>query len=213
MRDPISQQLMFAQTLSAVLETVINQFLRYNLHGTLALKPLSEKTLTVKLAELPFPLSFTINHEKIHVTTSDEHNDCCLITSISTLIELNKEQQLTDLIKNDKLDIQGDLKVAQRFAEIAQTLDIDWQSELAKRIGDIPAYKLGQLGRKLLNKLNFTTAQIQADASEWLVHEKRLMVTTAEMSYFSHDVEQVEQQVCALNQRLEQLIKQHSKIS
>ena len=213
MPQTISQQLMFAQTLSAVLETVINQFLRYNLHGTLALKPLSEKTLTVKLAELPFPLSFTINHEKIHVTTSDEHNDCCLITSISTLIELNKEQQLTDLIKNDKLDIQGDLKVAQRFAEIAQTLDIDWQSELAKRIGDIPAYKLGQLGRKLLNKLNFTTAQIQADASEWLVHEKRLMVTTAEMSYFSHDVEQVEQQVCALNQRLEQLIKQHSKIS
>lgn len=213
MAQTLSQQLMFAQTLSALLETLINQFLRYNLHGTLALKPLAEKTLTVKLTELPFPLSFTINHEKIHVTTNDEHNDCCLITSISTLIELNKEQQLTDLIKNDKLDIQGDLKVAQRFAEIAQTLDIDWQSELAKRIGDIPAYKLGQLGRKLLSKLNFTTAQIQADASEWLVHEKRLMLTAAEMSYFSHDVEQVEQQVCDLSQRLEQLIKQHSKIS
>lgn len=213
MAQTLSQQLMFAQTLSAVLETLINQFLRYNLHGTLALKPLAEKTLTVKLAELAFPLSFTINHEKIHVTTSDEHNDCCIITSISTLIELNKAQQLTDLIKNDKLDIQGDLKVAQRFAEIAQTIDIDWQSELAKRIGDIPAYKLGQLGRKLLSKLNFTTAQIQADASEWLVHEKRLMLTAAEMSYFSHDVEQVEQQVCALNQRLEQLIKQHSNIS
>jgi len=213
MRETLSQQLMFAQTLSALLETVINQFLRYNLHGTLALKPLSEKTLTVKLAELPFPLSFTISQEKIHVTNSDEHNDCCLITSISTLMTLNKEQQLTDLIRNDKLDIQGDLKVAQRFAEIAQTLDIDWQSELAKRIGDIPAYKLGQLGRNLLNKVNFATTQIQADASEWLIHEKRLMVTSAEMSYFSHDVKQVEQQVTALSQRLEQLIKQQSKIS
>jgi ubiquinone biosynthesis protein UbiJ len=213
MRQTISQQLMFAQTLSAVLETVINQFLHYNLHGTRALKPLSGKTLTVKLAELPFPLSFTISHEKIHVTTSDEHNDCCLITSISTLIELNKEQQLTDLIKNDKLDIQGDLKVAQRFAEIAQTLDIDWQSELAKRIGDIPSYKLGQLGRNLLNKLNFTTTQIQADASEWLIHEKRLMITAAEMSYFNHDVEHVELQVSALSQRIDELINRNNKIS
>ena len=213
MRQTISQQLMFAQALSALLETVINQFLRYNLHGTKALKPLSGKTLTVKLAELPFPLSFTISHEKIHVTTSDEHNDCCIITSISTLIELNKEQQLTDLIKNDKLDIQGDLKVAQRFSEIAQTLDIDWQSELAKRIGDIPAYKLGELGRQLVKKLNFASQQIQADASEWLVHEKRLMVTAAEISYFSDDVEHLAQKAHVVSQRIEQLINQQSKKS
>jgi ubiquinone biosynthesis accessory factor UbiJ len=206
-------QLMFAQTLSAVLETLMNQFLRYNIHGTRALKPLSGKTLTVKLAELPFPLSFTISHEKVHVTSRDEYNDCCLITSISTLIELNKAQQLTDLIKNDQLDIQGDLKVAQRFAEIAQTLDIDWQSELAKRIGDIPTYKLGQLGRQLLNKLSFAATQIQADAGEWLVHEQRLMVTAAELTYFCHEVAQVEQQVAAISQRLDNLINQQSKKS
>ncbi|MFT5813609.1 MAG: ubiquinone biosynthesis protein UbiJ [Psychroserpens sp.] len=213
MRQTISQQLMLAQTLSAVLETLINQFLRYNLHGTRALKPLSEKTLTVKLAELPFPLSFSVSDEKIHVTTNDEHNHCCLITSISTLIELKKEQQLTDLIKNNKLDIQGDLKVAQRFADIAQTLDIDWQSELAKRIGDIPTYKIGLLGRQLLNKLSFAAKQIPADASEWLVHEKRLIITAAELSYFSCDVEHTEQQTADLNQRIDQLINRISKLS
>ncbi|MBA6389986.1 SCP2 sterol-binding domain-containing protein [Colwellia sp. BRX10-3] len=204
---------MFAQTLSAALETLINQFLRYNLHGTRALKPLSEKTLTVKLAELSFPLSFSVSDEKIHVTTNDEHYNCCLITSISTLIELKKEQQLTDLIKNDKLDIQGDLKVAQRFADIAQTLDIDWQSELAKRIGDVPTYKIGLLGRQLLNKLSFAAKQIPADASEWLVHEKRLIITAAELSYFSRDVEHTEQQTADLNQRINQLINRISKLS
>jgi len=213
MQQTIGGQLMFAQALSATLETLINQFLRYNLHGTRALKPLSGKTLTVKLAELPWPLSFTISHEKVHVTSSEEHYHCCLITSISTLFELNKNQQLTDLIKNDQLDIQGDLKVAQRFAEIAQTLDIDWQSELAKRIGDIPTYQLGQLGRQLRDKLNFAAKQIQADAGEWLVHEKRMIVTAAELDSFSLEVEQVEQQASALQQRLEQLINQASKPS
>jgi ubiquinone biosynthesis protein UbiJ len=213
MPQTISQQLMFAQTLSAILETVINQFLSYNLHGIRALKPLSEKTLTIKLAELPFPLSFTVSDEKIHVSSNNEDNDCCLITSISSLIELKKEQQLTDLIKKDKLDIQGDLKVAQRFADIAQTLDIDWQSELAKRIGDIPAYKLGQLGRKLLKTLNFAGTKIQTDASEWLIHQKRLIITATEMSYFNLDVEEVEQQVSSLSQRLDQLTKHISKLS
>jgi ubiquinone biosynthesis protein UbiJ len=204
---------MFAHAFTAVFDTLLNQFLNYNLHGNHALQSLSEKTLTIKLAELPFALSFTVSDEKIHVTSSDEHNDCCIITSISTLIELNTEQQLTDLIKNDKLDIQGDLKIAQRFAHVAETLDIDWQSELAKRIGDIPSYKFGQLGKKLLKKLNFTAKQIKADASEWLVHEKRLVVTTAEITYFSLDVEQVEQKVSALSQRIETLINQQPKLS
>lgn len=213
MRSNISQQFMFAQALSAVIETLINQFLKYNLSGTQALKPLSEKTLTVKLAELPFALSFSVSDEKIHVTTNDEHSDCCIITSIKTLVELKKEQQLTDLIKNDKLDIQGDLKVAQHFANIAETLDIDWQSELAKRIGDIPTYKLGKIGAKLLKKLNFATTQIQADASEWLVHEKRLLVTAAEIVSFSLDVERVEQKASALSQRIDELINQQTKLS
>ena len=213
MPQTMSQQLMFAQALSAMLEKLIEQFLRYNLHGTRALKPLSEKTLTVKLGELPFPLSFTVNNEKIHVSTSEAHYDCCLVTSVSTLIELQKEQQLTDLIRNDKLDIQGDLKVAQRFADIAQSLDIDWQSELAKRIGDIPAYKLGQLGRKIVDKLNFASQQIQADASEWLVHEKRLIVTSTELSSFSHDVDVIEQQLPKLSQRIENLINRFNASS
>jgi len=213
MRSNISQQFMFAQALSAVIETLINQFLKYNLSGTQALKPLSEKTLTVKLAELPFALSFSVSDEKIHVTTNDEHSDCCIITSIKTLVELKKEQQLTDLIKNDKLDIQDDLKVAQHFANIAETLDIDWQSELAKRIGDIPTYKLGKIGAKLLKKLNFATTQIQADASEWLVHEKRLLVTAAEIVSFSLDVERAEQKASALSQRIDELINQQTKLS
>lgn len=207
MVQPISEQVMFAQSVSAILETLINQVLRYNLHGTRVLKPLSGKTLTLQLAELTFPLSFTVSDEKLHVISSEEHFDCRIITSINSLLALNKSQQLTELIKNDQLDIQGDLKIAQRFADLTQSLDIDWQTELAKRIGDVPTYKIGQLGRQLLQKLNFAAQQISADASEWLVHEKSLLVTAAELSYFSHNVCTLAQDASVLNQRLDHLIK------
>ncbi|SEL78730.1 ubiquinone biosynthesis protein UbiJ [Colwellia chukchiensis] len=207
MQKVLGEPLLFAQALSAALETLINQLLRYNMQGTRALRPLSGKTLTVQLTELNMPLSFTISHEKVHVTSSDEHYHCCIRTSVSTLLAFNKNQQLTDLIKNDQLDIQGDLKVAQRFAEIAQTLDIDWQSEIAKRIGDMPTYQLGRVGRSLREKINFARTQIQADASEWLVHEQRLLVTAGELAYFSRDVEQVTAKLHALQQRLDALNK------
>jgi ubiquinone biosynthesis protein UbiJ len=210
MQAPLSQQLMFAQALSAVIETLINQALVYNMHGTRALIALEEKTLTVKLSELGFPLNFSVNAEKIHLTTGLVQGDCTLTTSIKTLIELKNQQQLAELIKQDKLDIDGDIKIAQRFATIAESLDIDWRSELAKRIGDIPTYKIGQLGKSLAKKFHFTSQQIQADATEWLVYEKNIIITSGELSNFTQHVAQVTEQVSEISQRIESLITQRN---
>jgi ubiquinone biosynthesis protein UbiJ len=206
MNSSISQQLMFAQTLSAALETLANQAIAYNLHGTRGLSLLQHKTLIVKLAELGFPLSFSVIDEKVHVSAADEHGDCTLITSINTLYELKSQQQLTELIKQDKLDINGDIKIAQRFADIAQQLDIDWQTEIAKHLGDIPTYKLGQFGKALIKKLTFAKQQIAADATEWLVHEARLAVTKSEISEFNQQVSQVSQQVDHISLRIDHLL-------
>lgn len=199
---------MLAQVLSAIIEKLFNQALIYNLHGTSVLKPLNEKTLTLELSELGFPLSFSVTGDTVQVTSQNEYSDCTLTTSISTIIELKKQQQLTELIKQDKLDIQGDIKVAQRFVELAESLDIDWQSELAKRIGDVPTYKLGQTGKNILSKLRFASQQIQADASEWLVHEKKLIVPLAELDQFNQGVNQALGELESIEQRIAILSQQ-----
>jgi len=183
---------MYQQFLSSVLEAIINKALNLSLNGTQGLFPLEQKNLVVHLSELGFPLSFIVNSNKVLVTSLSENPDCAIHTSIKTLVALQKEQQLTELIKQDKLDIVGDIKVAQHFANVAETLDIDWQSELAKHIGDIPTYKLTQLSKKIASKLSFASQQIQADSSEWLVHEKRLVVTNSQVSEFNLQVSKLE---------------------
>lgn len=200
-----NQTSMHQQLLCSVLEAVINKALTLSLNGTHGLYALEQKCLVVNLVELGFPLSFMVNGSKVLVTSLSEHPDCEIHTSIKTLIELKKEQQLTELIKQDKLDIAGDIKVAQQFANIAETLDIDWQSELAKHIGDIPTYKLTQFSKQLLKKVSFAVKQIQADSTEWLVHEKRLVVTRSQLSSFNL-------QVSELDVRTETLLEQFSKI-
>lgn len=183
---------MYQQFLSSVLEAIINKALNLSLNGTQGLFPLEQKNLVVHLSELGFPLSFIVNSNKVLVTSLSENPDCAIHTSIKTLVALQKEQQLTELIKQDKLDIVGDIKVAQHFANVAETLNIDWQSELAKHIGDIPTYKLTQLSKKIASKLSFASQQIQADSSEWLVHEKRLVVTNSQVSEFNLQVSKLE---------------------
>ena len=179
---------MFQQTLCSTIEFAVNQALALNINGNNVLSALEQKTLTILLTELGFPLSFSINENNVLVTSLTERSDCTVNTSVKTLLELKKEQQITELIKQEKLDVQGDIKVAQLFANIAESLEIDWQSEIAKHIGDIPTYKLSQFGKSLAKKFNFATQQIQADASEWLVHEKRLVVTSSQLHDFSRQV-------------------------
>ncbi len=208
----ISKQLMFPQTLAASLEIIINQVLSLGSANS-SLEKLEQKTLTLTLAELDFPLSFSVtsgidvNDKNLLVTSLTERADCTINTSLKTLRELQAKQQLTDLIKQDKLDVTGDIKVAQQFANLAQNLDIDWQSELANYIGDVATHKLVQLGKKISAKINFATTQIQADASEYIVHEQRLVVTKSQIEHFNQEVNDVSKDVMALEARIARLNK------
>jgi ubiquinone biosynthesis protein UbiJ len=199
-------QRMYQQALCSALEKILNKALSLNVNGSQGLAPLEQKTLTIYLAELAFPISFSINQQTILVTTLIERSDCQLQSSISSLVELKKEQQLTELIKQGKLDIIGDIKVAQQFAAVIENLSIDWQSELAEHIGDIPTYNLSQFSSWINSKVKFATEQIQADASEWLVHEKRLVVTHSQIAAFNQQVTNIADEVANIDQRMASLM-------
>lgn len=205
--------LMVSQVLASTLEVVINKALALSSTDS-SLEKLTQKTLTLMLEELGFPLSFTVCNvvtpSQIIVTALTERTDCTISTSLSTLRELKAEQQITELIKQNKLDLTGDIKVAQQFAGLAENIDIDWQSELANYIGDIPTYKLTQLGQKLSSKIQFATKQIKADASEYIVHEKRLVVTRSQVEQFNQQVSEVNKQVDDISQRISQLINRNA---
>ena len=193
------------QALSMVLELIINQALAMNNASNQALLALEQKTLALHLSELDFPLCFTCHQEKILVTGNIDSADCTITTSINALKQIKESNALTQAIKEDLLDISGDIKIAQQFSAMAEALDIDWQSELATHIGDIPTYKLDQTIRSITKKANFARAQIKADASEWLVHEKKWLVTSSECQRFIQDVNTVSQQVNQVSQRLKSL--------
>ncbi len=200
---------MFQQVLTSSIELLINKVLSLN-SEKIDLKKLEQKTLSISLSELKFPVSLTVNANKIIVSGLTEGVDCTVKTSIKTLQALKAEQQLTELIKQNKLDLTGDIKVAQQFMHLAETLNIDWQSELAKHIGDVPTHKLMQLGKRVAEKLQFTSKQIKADASEYLVHEQRLVVTRSELEVFNQQVSQVNNHADNISTRLDALTKGYS---
>ncbi|MEW6983833.1 SCP2 domain-containing protein [Colwelliaceae bacterium 6471] len=210
--------LLHQQLLCSALEVIINKALALNTHGSQTLAKLELHTLCVHLSELGFPVNFTVSANKVLVNSSEEFRSddelfCRIDTSLSTLQQLKREQQLTELIKQEKLDILGNIKIAQQFASIMENIDIDWQTELAKHIGDVATYKTVQAGKFVADKVNFAAQQIQADASEWLIHEKQLVVTKNKIDDFNQQVNEVSAQTEQLSKRLEKLHQQLSALA
>lgn len=197
---------MLQQVLTSSVELLINKVLSLNTRK-IDLKKLEQKTLTIILSELNFPISVSVNNNNVIVSGLTERADCTVNTSIKTLQELKAKQQLTELIKQNKLDLTGDISVAQQFSHLAQSLNIDWQSELAAHIGDMPTHKLMQLGKQVNNKFQFAIEQIKADMSEYIVHEKRLVITRSQVEQFNQQVSQVSNHVDEISTRIEALTK------
>lgn len=208
----VTDALLLPQVLSATIETIINKALLLNVNRSVnnsALENLNQTTLTINLVELNFPISLTVNAEDknypIIVGTMIERSNCTISTSLKTLKKLKAEQQITQLIKAGELDVDGDIKVAQQFANIAQQLEIDWQSELAKHLGDVPTHKLLEFGNKITKKFKKTSKQIESDFTEYLVHEKRLVVTSSQVNAFNQAVQEIDQQVNTLSEQIDNL--------
>lgn len=197
---------MLQQVLMSSIELLINKVLSLNINPV-ELAALEQKTLTITLSELSFPVSLTVSNNKVIVTGLTERADCTINTSIKTLQALKAEQPLTELIKQNKLDVTGDIKVAQQFTHFVEGLNIDWESELANHIGDVPTHKLVQLSKQVANKIKFSAQQIKADASEYIVHEKRLVVTRSQIEDFNQQVSQVSNRVDLITQRIQALTK------
>lgn len=206
---PFAEGLLLPQVATATLELIINKALALNNNKAISFAALNQKTLTLALAELSFELSFTVNTGSspamVMVRSQVDTSDCTIKTSIKTLTKLKANQSLTQLIKQDELDVNGDIKIAQQFANIAQSLAIDWQSELAKHLGDVPTHKLLQFGNKITKSISATGKQIEADICEYLVHEKRLVVTRSQVSAFNGQTTAIASEVTAISARIDKL--------
>lgn len=214
---------MHMQLLASALEAIANQALSIGEFDSSKLAKLEGKSLAIELAEFSAPLMLSIvekrteqkTEQKLLITSPnslDENISCTIRTSIQTLVQLKNEQQLTRLIREDALIIDGDIKVAQGVMAVVESMKIDWQSELENHLGDIATYKLVRLASKVGDKLKFAKTQISSDASEWLIYEKKLAVTGYQLRDFKQDVTQVAaetdkaaQKLAALAARLAEL--------
>lgn len=70
--------------------------------------------------------------------------DCYLSLNLSVLPELRDQANITRLIKQDKLELEGDIQLAQKFSQLMTDCKPDIEEWLSRVTGDVVAHTLVQ---------------------------------------------------------------------
>jgi len=129
-----------------VLEQALN-FLIQN--GSIDIKPLESKVIRFSLIDPLLEVNFICTNDRIFVTSdTSTPSDVDIKLKPNVFFALFKGEDLTDLLRQDKIQIHGDVKTAQLLVDLLTETDIDLEEMLSQYTGDIVAHEIGKKAEK-----------------------------------------------------------------
>ncbi len=191
-----------------VAEQLLNPLIALDPDSKARLQRLQGKQLAFRLRGFGWRLVITAQQNGLWLNSHDEAVDCAIEVDASALKQLTDPSQLTRLIREDKLQITGDLPTLQQFSAFFQQLNPDWQEKLSLYTGDAIAHKTGLVFRQLQQGLAHHWQQQQQNLQELLQDELRVSPVAAELQQFSREVSALSGRTELLQRQLTQLLAQ-----
>ncbi|KKD59634.1 membrane protein [Grimontia sp. AD028] len=197
---------------TAVVETSLNTLLKQDVESQRRLARLKGKVLRVRLTDINKQLVFVFSQQIDVLADFEGDADCDLALAISVAPQLKDKANLTKLIKEDKLHLDGDIDVAQQFSNLLNGLNPDIAEWLSHYTGDVVAHTLVRGAQQGLAFLKQMTERNQRYVGELVVEEWRLAPGALEVAYFADQVDDVQSQASRLSARLEAFEKQLAEV-
>ena len=115
--------------------------------------------------------------------------------------------QITHLIKQDKLSLEGDIHVAQGFSNLVKQLNIDWEEQLSRYTGDVVAHSVFSFGKNAMAKAKEKADALLNTLAEGALEEKKLAAHPIAVMDFCDQVQELRADTDRLEARLNAMCK------
>lgn len=192
--------------LCAALDTGLNHVLATDPTSAVRSKVLQGKVIQLDLADLP-TLWFCFSPGYVDLLAIYEAApDAALRITWQGLSLLKDPGRLSQLIRENQVDLQGDPALIQAFNHLFSDLQIDWEEKLSAYTGDVPAYWLCQgiqlAGRQIKHHAQ-TAHQL---LKQTLTADGGLATSPLELAAFCDDVTDLAHATDALLKRADALL-------
>lgn len=104
-----------------------------------------------------------------------------------------------------QIRIEGDTELATTLAKVFAEMRWDYEEDLSKIVGDVPAYKIGELARSSSQTIKQTAVNLAQMLSEYWQEEKPTLAKKRHVEQFNSDVDTLRADVERLEKRLNKL--------
>lgn len=187
------------------LETAGNRALDFDAETRQRLNRLAGKTFGVNLTGAPRSVFFHITDQGVRVHENWEGKPDLVVTgSPFAFIRMVLSSNDGDVVESG-IQIDGDAALAQQFAKLLKTLDIDWEEWLSQYTGDIVAHQAGNFLRDFTRWTRSVGSSFEQNVAEYLVEEAQVLASPRRVSEFIDAVDVTRADVDRLEQRLRRL--------
>ncbi|MFT5789743.1 MAG: ubiquinone biosynthesis protein UbiJ [Shewanella sp.] len=190
----------------AAIEVSLNKLIAQSPEDYATLRSLHGKVLCIQLTQLNWPL-YLLFAKEIQVFSQYEGDVTTQVNAdITTLYQLTEGANLTELIKQDKLSLEGDLSLLQTFSHYLQGVEFDFAEPLSRYIGDAPTHFVSQSLKRAKQDITQVLLKTRSHLSQLTTEEYRLAPHKLEYIHLSDTIEDIAVAVDALESRIEQLL-------
>lgn len=192
---------------TGAVETALNTLLKEDEASQRRLARLKGKVIGVTINEFGKQLYFVFSQQIDVLAGYEGELDCELALNLSVLPELRQQANLTQLIKADKLSLDGDIQLAQQFSTLLSGLKPDVEEKLSQYTGDIMAHTLVSGVKNGAEFVRRGIARRQRDLAEVITEEWRLAPQALEIAYFADQVDDIKSDVARAEARINRLLE------
>ena len=198
----------FDAFVTGAVETSLNRLLKDDPEGLRRLARLRGKVISVTINEFGKQLIFIFTQQIDVLAAYEGEVDCQLALNLSVLPELRQQANLTQLIKADKLAVEGDIQLAQQFSTLLSGLKPDLEEKLSHYTGDIVAHTVVSGAKSSVRFIQRGVERCQRDFAEVITEEWKLAPQALEIAHFADQVDDLKSDFSRLEARFNQLLEQ-----
>ncbi len=194
-------------SLTTLLEEVVNRALRLDPDTLARLGELEGKVVRIRIAGT-HPLEIFVLPSASGVGLRAQHDTEAHVTlsgDVSVFAKLALRRVVPGAAADGEVQISGDIPLGQRFQQLLEKIDIDWEEQIARVLGDVAAHQLGNALRRFGGWTRQSLNTLGEDAADYLREESRLLPSRSRVEVFRRAVESLRVESERLESRLNRL--------
>ena len=187
------------------LESVLNRNVAESRRAQALARQLDGRVMSLTVEGTPLAFFFRADGGRLAITSRhDGHADASLSGTPIALLAL-AGPKAEGALRKGGVRIEGDAEVAQKFRDLLEQAQPDFEEELARVLGDVAARRVANVARGLFDWGRKAAGSFTGSVVEYLQEEGRDLPTRVEVDEFLEGVDRLRDDTDRLEARLARL--------